>query len=426
MLSLPRSCLSRQVRTAIGAGGPGFEWKKTHIGDQYRREGPIKRRNQQQQYGKKMEVDGRGFVSARSAQHGGGPQPEAGGYSVPQKYGRYPPVPSERQLLELFRVHHQASLPSRYLLNIQVGEGIVRRLGKLKEKTVVVLGTGAGLLTRCLCEAGANRVVGVEVDDRWAPHYDALQAASKGVFSYKIDDALTVDLAAVLEEVGCEQRGYEDESDVVIMSCLPPEVEEVFWMKLCSEVSERTGAFSFGRAMCALVTRQPRAVAMTSGPNHPHFGPLSMQAHAYFNTLLAYPIHPASYLGVERQALPDSLVLLEPKQDAIQVKARLLFAATDALKVGDSSLFTMIADATTHGLARRVLDDATVDGGLQLGHLTFDEIYRVIAAYAKHVPAEAPDREVKQRATKNVPTRVFATDPLLDRFLEGQATAARW
>ncbi|MDX5330758.1 MAG: 16S rRNA (adenine(1518)-N(6)/adenine(1519)-N(6))-dimethyltransferase RsmA [Caulobacteraceae bacterium] len=103
-------------------------------------------------------------------------------------------LPPLRESLEAHGLLANKGLGQHFLLDLNITRKITRLAGPLEGRTVIEVGPGPGGLTRALLEAGAN-VIAIEMDSRFAPLLNELNAASGGRLKLILGDALKVDEA---------------------------------------------------------------------------------------------------------------------------------------------------------------------------------------------------------------------------------------
>lgn len=103
-------------------------------------------------------------------------------------------LPPLRESLEAHGLLANKGLGQHFLLDLNITRKIARLAGPLEGRTVIEVGPGPGGLTRALLEAGAN-VIAIEMDSRFAPLLNELNAASGGRLQLHLADALKVEEA---------------------------------------------------------------------------------------------------------------------------------------------------------------------------------------------------------------------------------------
>lgn len=95
-----------------------------------------------------------------------------------------------------------------FLLDLNVTRRIAALAGPLQGAPVIEIGPGPGGLTRALLEAGADPVIAVEKDGRFAPLLGELATHAEGRLRVIEGDALSLDETAVLSEHAGERGAH--------------------------------------------------------------------------------------------------------------------------------------------------------------------------------------------------------------------------
>eukprot|EP01062_Namystynia_karyoxenos_P038827 TRINITY_DN28213_c0_g1_i1.p1 TRINITY_DN28213_c0_g1~~TRINITY_DN28213_c0_g1_i1.p1 ORF type:complete len:488 (+),score=124.78 TRINITY_DN28213_c0_g1_i1:91-1554(+) len=451
-------CLRSQRRWAVGKGGPGYDWKRTILAERYRRQGPVKRRVMQLQYGRKMgrERDDGGF---------GPPQPEldAEGGGRRRSQFNWPPQPGEREVLAMFGTRFASELPWPFLIDPLAAEKVVSQCGAVRERIVIVAGAGAGLLVRAFAEAGAPHVLAVENDERWDAHLGQIRSRSKGRVVHVKADALTADYPEMLrEQLGDSAPGprpWDEVAEVLLFCALPMSLGTPFRLRMLAHCAQREGIFSLGRVRLGLIQPHRVALSMAALPQYDEFSAQSLQYQAVFDPRMMYVMNPRSFLGplpsLARAAPnPPCVVTLDPLPEprchlspevlhdtslALLSKRRQQVEGADEGGASRTrSLFYLISRAVGQGAARKVLDETMLDGALSPASLTTDDLYRVCEAMA-HSGVQLPTARrtaggaevgtieeyvaARPTAARHAPED---WDPLLSGWAERAAEAPRW
>lgn len=109
-----------------------------------------------------------------------------------------PGLPPIREVMERHGLSPQKSLGQNFLLDLNLTRRIARASGSLTGRQVLEIGPGPGGLTRSLLEAGADRVVAIEMDHRCVLALEELSAAYPGRLQIVEGDALKVDMRALV------------------------------------------------------------------------------------------------------------------------------------------------------------------------------------------------------------------------------------
>ncbi|MBI3516876.1 MAG: 16S rRNA (adenine(1518)-N(6)/adenine(1519)-N(6))-dimethyltransferase RsmA [Proteobacteria bacterium] len=108
-------------------------------------------------------------------------------------------LPPLREVIRRHGLAAQKRLGQHFLLDLNLTARIARAAGDLTHGTTIEIGPGPGGLTRALLDAGAAHVVAIEKDRRCTEALADLVAAARGRLALRLDDAATVDAAALGE-----------------------------------------------------------------------------------------------------------------------------------------------------------------------------------------------------------------------------------
>ncbi len=108
-------------------------------------------------------------------------------------------LPPLREVIRRHGLSAQKRLGQHFLLDLNLTARIARAAGDLARGTTIEVGPGPGGLTRALLDGGAAQVVALEKDPRCAEALAELVGAARGRLVLRLDDAATVDAAALGE-----------------------------------------------------------------------------------------------------------------------------------------------------------------------------------------------------------------------------------
>lgn len=123
-------------------------------------------------------------------------------------------LPSLTQTIKIHNLAANKKLGQHFLLDMNVTHNIARLATPLDHSTVFEIGPGPGGLTRALLMNGANKVIAIEMDERFlAPLSDIERLSNSRLMTIK-GDALRVDFAKIANET-------TPDNDVKIAANLP-------------------------------------------------------------------------------------------------------------------------------------------------------------------------------------------------------------
>lgn len=111
-------------------------------------------------------------------------------------------LPPLRETLQTHGLMARKSFGQHFLLDLNITRLIARQAGVGPGEAVIEIGPGPGGLTRALLEAGVDRVIAVEKDERFMGPLQEIARASGGRLTVVFEDALRVDEARLLAMAG--------------------------------------------------------------------------------------------------------------------------------------------------------------------------------------------------------------------------------
>ncbi len=165
-------------------------------------------------------------------------------------------LPPLRDVIARHGLAARKSLGQHFLLDLNLTAKIARAAGDLTGRTVLEVGPGPGGLTRALLEAGADRVVAVERDDRCLAALEELAAAFPGRLEIVAEDAMTLDEATVLDR------------PAAVVANLPYNISTALLMKWLDRLELFTGF--------TLMFQREVAERLCAGPRSKAYGRLSV------------------------------------------------------------------------------------------------------------------------------------------------------
>lgn len=181
-----------------------------------------------------------------------------------------------RTALERHGLWAKKSFGQHFLLDLNLTRRIARAAGDLNGRPVIEVGPGPGGLTRALLEAGADPLILIERDPRFAPLLEELAAEVGGRLRLILADALEVDERALLAEFG-------DPGPAAIISNLPYNVGTpllVKWLK----------ASTSWRGPMTLMFQKEVADRIVARPGSDAYGRLAVLAQAVCDAQLVLDV----------------------------------------------------------------------------------------------------------------------------------------
>ncbi len=155
------------------------------------------------------------------------------------------PLPTVAAIIRQHGLSANKNLGQHFLLNPSLLEKIVMLAAIPPQAQVVEIGPGPGGLTQALLKLLPNPVVAIERDQRLLPVLQQLQAAYPARFSFRLTDAMTLDLGELADEKPLWIVGnlpYNVGTAMLARWLTPPLLLAGAVVMLQKEVAERMGA----------------------------------------------------------------------------------------------------------------------------------------------------------------------------------------
>ena len=176
---------------------------------------------------------------------------------------------------ELLNAPARKALGQHFLFDPTILARTALAAGPVAGRTVIEIGPGPGGLTRALLEAGAENVIAVEADPRFADALRSWPDAETGRLLVIEKDARKIDLEAVLVERGFDQPA-------MIVANLPYNVGTpllIDWLKAGN-----------WRGEMALMFQKEVAQRICAAPGNAHYGRLAVLSQAVTTPSLAFTL----------------------------------------------------------------------------------------------------------------------------------------
>ncbi|XP_076751800.1 mitochondrial transcription factor B1 [Xylocopa sonorina] len=211
---------------------------------------------------------------------------------------RLPPLLSIKDVLKLYKLGAVKHLSQNFILNPDLCDKIVKKAGNLSDCHVLEVGPGPGGLTRSILKYNPQKLIVVEKDKRFEPPLEMLQdafAAIDGKMEIIYDDIMKVDLTKYFPAT--EARDWMDKAPrIKIIGNLPFNVSTPLIIKWLHAISERRGAWEFGRTRMTLTFQKEVAERLVAEPMNIQRCRLSVMAQAWTHPLLNFVISGAAFV----------------------------------------------------------------------------------------------------------------------------------
>ncbi len=167
--------------------------------------------------------------------------------------------------------------------------------GPVEGRTVIEVGPGPGGLTRAILDAGAEKLIAVETDERFATALQDWPEAKSGKLIVHQKDARKVHWEDLLAEIGAK-------TPALIIANLPYNVGTpllINWLKAGN-----------WRGDMALMFQKEVAERICAKPNDRHYGRLAVLTHAVMTPHLSFTLPPGAFKPPPK--VDSAVVVLKP------------------------------------------------------------------------------------------------------------------
>ncbi|XP_063933724.1 mitochondrial dimethyladenosine transferase 1-like isoform X2 [Zophobas morio] len=300
---------------------------------------------------------------------------------------RFPELYSISELLRLYGVSACKSLSQNFILDKNVNDKIVRTLGDLKGHTVIEVGSGPGGLTRSILKAGAQKVIAVEIDQRFMPTLRQLRDASFNRLEIIHSDILCWDMAQTLDTIGFIKQDWRVPK-LRLIGNLPFGITAPLVKLFMHSVAERKNAWAYARADMTFLFQREVAERMSSNNTSKVSGRLTHLIQRLCSCKLIYKV-------------PREVFVPSPEVDGAVVRIIPQPLPPPKISMKDfvtlsTHLFTFKRKKCLNGLAQlteskedalSILKEAGVDGNMRPELLTPNQMEALVTAYYSRLKA---------------------------------------
>lgn len=184
-------------------------------------------------------------------------------HPVQMAAARFPPLPTVRDLIKLYKLRAMKQLSQNFLLDSRVCHKIVKSAGRLKGVEVCEVGPGPGSITRAILERNPSKLVLVEKDSRFLPILEMLAEQSRYPVKIIRGDILNFNMENMFSED--KMRPWVDKSpDIHLIGNLPFNISTPLIIKWLHSIAERRSAWRYGRVKMTLTFQKEVAERIVS------------------------------------------------------------------------------------------------------------------------------------------------------------------
>lgn len=320
---------------------------------------------------------------------------------------RLPPLPTIRDLIRLYRLRAIKQLSQNFLMDERLTDKIVRAAGHLEGHHVLEVGPGPGGITRSIIRQAPRHLVLVEKDARFRPTLELLRESSAALLhtDIHIDDILRFPIETAFDAPAATCPWDGPRAPVHLIGNLPFAISTRLLVNWLSDVSQRRGAWSYGRASMTLTFQKEVADRIVAPMLAPQRCRLSVMSQLWTKPQLRFEIPGKAF--VPKPDVDVGVVTLVPyirpltdlPFGLVEKVVRHIFSMRQ--KYCQRGVANLYPEERRVELTQRTFEAADVDPQSRSFQLSNEECVRVAAAYAA-VVAEWPEIEAyNYRACKN-------------------------
>ena len=178
---------------------------------------------------------------------------------------RLPPMPSPRDILNLYKIACRKQLSQNMLLDNKIASKLVRTGKKVKNSYVVEVGPGAGSLTRCILQQNSLHCAVIEKDPRFLPSLNMLrEVVGSNKMSIHLGDILHFNMSDILPHSLSLPWQDPRTPQIHIVGNLPFNVATPLIFKWLKDISLKQNAWKYGRVSMTLTLQDEVAKSTTA------------------------------------------------------------------------------------------------------------------------------------------------------------------
>lgn len=330
---------------------------------------------------------------------------------------RLPPFPTIRDVIKLYRLSAIKQLSQNFLLDEKITDKIVKCAGKLGNSHVVEVGPGPGSITRSIIKKSPKRLIVVEKDKRFEPTLtmlkDALNVSGREMI-VELDDIMNFKMENLFPDE--EHREWDDVApNIHIIGNLPFSISTILIIRWLKEISEKAGAWSYGRVKMTLTFQKEVAERLVAPEGGNQRCRLSVMAQTWTHPKLQFIIPGNRF--VPKPDVDVGVVTFTPlkrfntyhKFDFFEKINRHMFSFRQ--KHCHKCMGTLFPPDLRKELSNEMCKLADIDPTVQVYHLSVEKIDRIASAYQylcekypeiKHYDYRASRKVISSKYTKSI------------------------
>lgn len=306
--------------------------------------------------------------------------------NISRSIQRLPPMPTIRDLIRLYKLRALKQFSQNFIMDERLTDKIVRAAGKIKDGYVIEVGPGPGSITRSILRKFPKHLVVVEKDRRFLPTLELLEESTRDTTKMDIvrGDILKYNCNEAFPE--CQPVDWNaPPPNVHIIGNLPFSISTRLLINWIKDISEKKGAWHFGRTSLTLTFQLEVAERMIAGIAQDNRCRLSLMSQIWAKPELKFTIPGKAF--VPKPDVDVGVVTLIPLKtpqtdlpfDLVEKVMRYIFSMRQKyVKRGIENLFPpKVRDELTY----RVFNSAEIIPTLRSFQLSNEECLRMAQVY---------------------------------------------
>uniref|UniRef100_A0A1B6DY39 rRNA adenine N(6)-methyltransferase n=1 Tax=Clastoptera arizonana TaxID=38151 RepID=A0A1B6DY39_9HEMI len=303
---------------------------------------------------------------------------------------RLPPLPSIREIIQLYGLRAQKDLSQNFLLDLRLTDKIARAAGNISQGEVVEVGPGPGGITRSIIKRNPSKVILIEKDRRFLPILEMLAEATgmKCPVELFFGDVRTFNMETIFKEEN--KRSWSDRPpNIHIIGNLPFSVSTYLIIHWLEAMCNRTSAWCYGRVPLTLTFQKEVGERITAPIMSEQRCRLSVMCQNWCHVEHKFDIPGSAF--VPQPNVDVSVIRLTPLEEpVIKLPFKLVEKITRCLfssrqKYCNKNLELLFPVTTREMYCKELLCRADISYTMTPIQFTVSEIGRLCFAYSKIV-----------------------------------------